>query len=112
MEVKIGNDKINIELNFKRISEIEKQVGSIYSLLEKVTNKEISFSDVICFYYNGQSDASYSEEQLYKMIAKDGLTVHIGNVYNITLELLVGEETVSKITKEAEKEEADNLKKN
>lgn len=102
MKITLAGEEIELKFTFKRIGDIEKEIGSMYSYPPKCVDRTVTVSEIVSIYYNAQ-EAAYSREKIFEKIMSDGLVSHITITYDIVMRLSVGK----KVTEELEAAEAE-----
>lgn len=109
-KVILDGEELKISNSFKNITDVEKEIGSIYGFTQKISDRTVTVSDVVNTYYHMQSESSYSKQQLFEKIIKDGLVKHMSMIGQIFMPNLVGNQTVQEALDKAKEQETSEKK--
>lgn len=90
LKVKLGNGELIILPSFEKISKLEQELGSIFTLSYELQMAKTKLIDVVSLYYILQHKTSYSKEEISEKIMQDGAGEHYCQVKELMGNILSG----------------------
>ena len=95
--IKLGGEDLELYFDMKIMDSIEKVIGSLYKYPDKCAEKNVSFKDVVTIYYYAQKGTSYSKQDIFAKVMKDGLVHHTSQTYEAVMLVVFGEKVFNQL---------------